>query len=279
MTQQHNAQIQIGMNARLFPNLWRPAIQEVAFAAQAGFSHLQFPGTETGLDAERLGAPAAEVGEALRAAGVGAVMEIVVRLTPEARTAAGGTAVTVLEANLPAIEALGIKRVHWHFVRHGTYSPEEVALVETLLHADLARGVALAQQYGFWLGFEHNAPGPGLFSSLPPCLAALEAIPDLGFVWDVNHNPPDEHAAYTALAPRLSLLHVSDTPLPELNHHQPIGQGSIDFGLVFGDLLKNGYHGPAILEIGGQPFAGGFGRDTDEALIDSQVRLRAALDA
>jgi len=48
--------IQTGFNGRFFPNNWRPAGDEIAFARSAGFSCIQFPGPEAGLDAERLGA-------------------------------------------------------------------------------------------------------------------------------------------------------------------------------------------------------------------------------
>jgi hypothetical protein len=40
-----------------------------------------------------------------------------------------------------------------------------------------------------------------------------------------------------------------------------------------GELFNGGFHGPAILEIGGLPKSGGYGRDTDQALADSLQRL------
>jgi len=42
-------------------------------------------------------------------------------------------------------------------------------------------------------------------------------------------------------------------------------------------LVAGGYSGPAILEIGGLPESGGYGRDTDDALIVSQHRLKEAI--
>lgn len=38
------------------------------------------------------------------------------------------------------------------------------------------------------------------------------------------------------------------------------------------------YSGPVILEIGGTPWSGGFGQDTDAAVLDSRNRLLAALN-
>jgi L-ribulose-5-phosphate 3-epimerase len=98
----------------------------------------------------------------------------------------------------------------------------------------------------------------------------LEALPGLHLVWDVNHTHPDRLETFLALRPRLSLVHVSDTPLPETNHHLPLGSGTVDLSLVR-DLGV-----PLVLEIGGLPFSGGYGLDTDEALIESSARLRDA---
>jgi L-ribulose-5-phosphate 3-epimerase len=57
----------------------------------------------------------------------------------------------------------------------------------------------------------------------------------------------------------------------------PLGLGTVDFTTYCRALLARGFHGPAILEIGGLPVSGGYGRDTDAALIDSRARLHAAL--
>jgi sugar phosphate isomerase/epimerase len=67
----------------------------------------------------------------------------------------------------------------------------------------------------------------------------------------------------------MTLVHVSDTPLPETNHHLPLGRGNVDFAplQVFDDV-------PLVLEIGGLPHSGGPGLDTDDALRDSLARLR-----
>ena len=39
----------IGMNGRFFESNWRPALNELSFAASAGFKAIQFPGKEEGL--------------------------------------------------------------------------------------------------------------------------------------------------------------------------------------------------------------------------------------
>ena len=73
------------------------------------------------------------------------------------------------------------------------------------------------------------------------------------------------------------MLHVADTPLPATNHHLPLGLGTIDFVDTFRELRARAFVGPAILEIGGLPLSGGYGRDTDEALIASRQFLAEAI--
>jgi sugar phosphate isomerase/epimerase len=136
---------------------------------------------------------------------------------------------------------------------------------------------ALGVEQGFQFGIEHNEPELLLFGTPGGCVRLLDAVPDLHFVWDINHTIPDHLDGFAGLLPRTSVLHVSDTPLPDVNHHLPISTGLIDFD-AYGDLLRAGeFRGPAVLEIGGLPKSGGYGRDTDEALIESLHRLSAAL--
>jgi sugar phosphate isomerase/epimerase len=98
-------------------------------------------------------------------------------------------------------------------------------------------------------------------------------------VWDLNHTTPEQLDDYLAVTPHMSMLHVADTPLPETNYHLPLGLGTIDFTRYIRELVVRGFRGPAILEIGGLPKSGGYGRDTDEALISSRDVLLAALTA
>lgn len=271
--------VQLGMNGRFFPGNWRPARQEVAFAQAAGFQGMQFAVRDEALGEAKLGDSFATVAALLQAARLIPVMELLVRIDASGQAPDGLTPLELLQANLPAITTLGCERVHWHLAIREPMSLAAVAQLETALYPQLAAGVALAQQHGFRLGLEHNEPDLLLFSTPDKCAAALDTTPGLHFVWDLNHTTADHLAGFLALASRMSMLHVSDTPLPEVNYHFPIGQGSVDFVYYFGELQRRGFTGPAILEIGGQPKSGGFGRDTDEALIDSRQRLTTILNS
>jgi sugar phosphate isomerase/epimerase len=269
--------IQFGLNYRDFPGNWRPALDEIAFAAAHNFSAIQVHGRETGLRDDDLGAPAATVGAAARAARLVATMEIVTRIDATGRTADGDSPLDILRANLPAIVALGCTHVHWHLVPRGAGSAADWPALERALAPQFAAGMALGAAHGFRCGIEHNEPAILLFPTPARCAAALEATPGLGLVWDLNHTAPEQRDGYLALSERMIALHVADTPLPTVNHHLPLGLGTIDFAATFAALLARGFRGPATLEIGGLPHSGGYGRDTDEALIDSLRRCRAAI--
>lgn len=271
--------VQVGMNGRFFPANWRPARQEIAFAQQAGFQAIQFATRDEPWTEARLDDSFATLHELLQTAALTPVMEIVVFLNAQGRTRHGLTPLAVLEANLPAIRGLHCYAVHWHLAPAELMSAATVAQVERTLLPQFQQAVALAHQYNFRFGIEHNEPDLLLFGTPAACQAMIEDVPGLHFVWDLNHTTAVDLPRFLALAPRMSMLHVSDTPLPEVNYHFPLGQGTVDFAHYFGELRQRGFTGPAILEIGGQPKSGGFGRDTDEALLDSHQRLTTILQS
>jgi len=269
--------IPIGLNGRFFPNNWRAAREEIAFARAHGFNILQIRGPEEGLGERHLGETLEDVAEKLRAADLIATIEMLIGVDASGHTVNGGTPLDVLEANLPAIAALSCPYVHWHLVPLERMNETTNRQLEGRLGPQFMQAVTWAGKQGFVFGFEHNEPELRLFSTPESCRTLLEDIPNLRFVWDVNHTTPKHLAGFRALIPHVSVIHVSDAPLPEVNHHLPLGLGNIDFLSYCHALLKGGFHGPGILEIGGQPKSGGFGRDTDAALVDSRQRLGRAI--
>ena len=261
--------LQIGLNGRFFPNNWRPALEEIAFAAACGFRAIQFPGKEEGLGAVHLGADLPVIRQVLVENELVAVMEIIVWVDSQGVTVSGRNPLQVLEANLPAISGLSCACVHFHFVPLASVAAGAMSDLEARLLPYLAEGASLGQQHGFRFGFEHNEPSVGLFSTPLVCAEALIAIPGLSFVWDLNHTAPQDVEGFATLIPQLSMLHVSDTVWPETNYHLPLGQGNLDFSAYCRRLRQGSFSGPAILEIGGLPKSGGYGRDTDEALAQS----------
>ena len=241
---------------RLTGGNWRPPEQELAFAASAGFDTVQIRSDRPGEIEDELGVDPETLGALFDDNGLEPVLEMLVRHDGEA-----GTLARALRSNLPAIDAIGFLRVHVHPVGPGEAAPQ--------LAADFAGALAVAEDAGLIFAFEHNAPGHRLLVDPDDVEALLDAVPGLGLVWDVNHTSADDVARFLALRERMTLVHVSDTPLPETNHHLPLGRGSVDLQplRMFEDV-------PLILEIGGLPHSGGPGLDTDDALRDSLDRLR-----
>jgi sugar phosphate isomerase/epimerase len=261
------------MVGRFFAGNWRPPADEIRFAAGAGFDVVQIRSDRAGRIEDDLRADLGSVRAALDEHGVEAALEMLVRVDADARTADGDTLPEALARNLEAIEALGIRRVHVHPVR--AHRRDGFELERRLVPA-LAEAAALAADRGFLLGVEHNSDEHVLFARPAACAELLEAAPELGFVWDVNHTAADDVAAFEALLPRASLVHVSDTPLPETNCHLPLGRGTVDLPRAVAALDGAGYEGPLVLEIGGLPKSGGYGLDTDDALRESRARLLEA---
>jgi L-ribulose-5-phosphate 3-epimerase len=251
------------MLGRFFPGNWRPPADEIRFAAANGFAALQIRSDRPGAMGEELRADPAAVGRVFADTGVEAVVEM---LSPLNRPPSIADA---LRANLPVLHALGCRRVHIHPVPGG--ANVDVVELERRLPGLFAEAIDVAEAEGLILGVEHNSREHRLLVEPETCAALLEAVPGLSFVWDVNHMEAPQTAGFAALRGRLSLVHVSDTPLPATNHHLPLGRGTIDFTLL------RGLDVPLILEIGGLPVSGGPGLDTDDALRGSLASLHASL--
>jgi sugar phosphate isomerase/epimerase len=253
----------VGMLGRFFPGNWRPPADEIRFAARSGFGALQIRNDRPGELAAGLRADPSEVGRVFAETGVEPVVEMLLRLNEFPSIAAA------LQANLQALAELGARRVHIHPVPGAR--DVDVPELERRLPDLFAAAVSIARDEGLILGVEHNARTHRLLVEPETCAELLAAVPGLSFVWDLNHAEPQQAAGFAALRGRLSLVHVSDTPLPTTNHHLPLGRGTVDLSALAGIEV------PLILEIGGLPESGGPGFDTDEALVDSLAHLRGVL--
>lgn len=270
--------ISIGFNARLFPGNWRPARDEFAFAGAYGFQALQIRRDDAAITEQQLGDSFSTIAEQVRATPLGITLELVMHVNAHGQTPSGQTPLDILAANLPAIQALNSRFVHWHLVPTVDLIAADRPALEDALTPVFAAAVDLAHAHRFELGFEHNEPDVQLFSSPASCQRLLQRVPGLKFVWDFNHTSLQDLPDFLRLIPHMRALHVSDTPLPDLNHHLPLGKGTVDLAAYLRAVMLGDFHGPAILEIGGLPKSGGMGRDTNAALVDSAQRLRHAID-
>ena len=278
--------IKIGMNARIFANNWRPLGEEIKFAQDNGFQSIQVSVRDWRLDQELLGDRLDVVAKGLDEANLELAIELVIEIDAKGQTSSGETPLEILKRNIKAINILKCKYVHWHLVPLGLasssdkngFDEEAIQNLEKLLIPQFFAGVLLSEKNDIKFGFEHNEPDLILFGKPKSCKMLLDAVPGLKFVWDINHTVPDHLTEFQELVTYASIIHVSDTKLPEVNYHLPLGEGTIDFECIAKILLEKCFFGPAIFEIGGLLKSGGYGRDTNDALIESYQRFKKEID-
>jgi L-ribulose-5-phosphate 3-epimerase len=263
----------IGFNARLFANSWRPIREELVFARASRFSALQIRKDDSSIDEHYLGDSFLDVSRLMRKNRLITAVELVMHVDEKGQTPGGGMPVELFEANLPAIQALNSTFVHWHLIPKAGCSRPAAAALESSLIAQFATGVSTAQQYGIQLGFKQNQPDHFLFSTPQSCQAILDRVPHLMFVWDLNHTHPDHLPGFLSLAQRMSMVHISDTPLPDAAPHSPLADADTDdFETCLRQLLNTGFTGPAILKMDE------LGRDSDEALQNLHKRFKKVVE-
>lgn len=109
----------------------------------------------------------------------------------------------------------------------------------------------LAEKAGTQLWLE-NMP----FASLPRAAQMMDALAaygsdDIGVVYDIANAVfarEDVGEGLVTVAPRLKLMHLSDTRL-DAYQHAPVGTGDVDFAAAAKAAKAAGYRGPAMLEI------------------------------
>lgn len=267
----------IGIVGRFFPVHYRPALDEISFLAKHEFGAIQFNGTDQGFNSSFLGASFLTIHEELVSSNIQPTMELTVRIDVFGKTTTNLSISQVLENNLPAITELECNPVHIHVVPPQELSRDERTNLMHICKQQFSVMVRLAEENNFVLGMEHNDPAFPLFGNYASCEEVLSKEPKLKFTWDTNHTTTEELHLFQNWFNRLAVVHVSDSPLPELNYHWSLGRGSIDFAAYLKPLVASNYQGIYILEVGGLPKSGGYGQDTDQALLSSKQHLEEVL--
>jgi sugar phosphate isomerase/epimerase len=146
-------------------------------------------------------------------------------------------------------------------------APREVLVGH--FHAALDEMAPLAASAGTTLLVE-NMP----FAFLPRIDELMRAVDaygrdDIGIVFDVANSHfvgEDLGAALLGCAPRLKLVHLSDTDRSTYRH-APIGDGTVPFEQLPAALTAVAYDGPLVLEI--------IADDPDRAMHDAAAKLMA----
>lgn len=89
--------------------------------------------------------------------------------------------------------------------------------------------------------------------------------PNVGFLLDLAHIDSYQSLSEIVLAKFPDYLHIADKHFDVIHEHLPMGEGELDFSLIFSKYL-NGYCGKAILEI----------TQNKEVLVKSKQLLKMA---
>ena len=108
------------------------------------------------------------------------------------------------------------------------------------LHRSLApRGVKLY--------VENNSITDGFFNSVQDLRAIFDVHPDIGLLLDLAHVNDYDHLREIVAMRFPECVHISDRRLSVPHEHIPLGEGDLDFDLIFNEILA-GYEGRVILE-------------------------------
>jgi sugar phosphate isomerase/epimerase len=123
----------------------------------------------------------------------------------------------------------------------------------------------LSQELGVKVGLENMPRGMFSMGTTPETLLEMVEGTGLGICLDVGHaNTMGLLSEFMALKPRLVNLHVHDNK-GSFDEHLPIGDGTVDFGMVVGTLAD--YGGRFVIES----------RGIADAVV-SKERLSAMMD-
>lgn len=108
-----------------------------------------------------------------------------------------------------------------------------------------------ARRRGLGVGLENHPLG--LLADAPTIRRFLdeEGYADVSVIYDVANAVAvgeDPVEGLAALQSRISVVHLSDSPLGQWRH-DPIGSGEIDFAAIGRELGRQSYDGPIVLEI------------------------------
>ena len=104
---------------------------------------------------------------------------------------------------------------------------------------------------GLGVGLENHPQGLLADAATIRGFLDAEEYRDVGVIYDVANAVAigeDPVAGLATLGPRLRAVHLSDSPLGQWRH-DPIGSGEIDFTAIGGELRRQAYEGPVVLEI------------------------------
>ena len=130
------------------------------------------------------------------------------------------------------------------------------------------QGVQRFNAQGITLFLENNSKLECVLQTIQEIQQVFTHAPQAELLLDVAHMDDYEHLRQTLEVKYPRILHVADRHLEHVHEHLPLGDGNIDFELVFGTFLKD-FTGKIIFEV---PFE-------FDARLRSKQRLEQVLQA
>ncbi len=190
--------------------------------------------------------------------------KIIVDTLPEPREAA------LLESDFPIIlhavfdlddfEAYGgdlirlTSALHHHeLIVHPVCKDQPVtARTSEVLSKHVGKLLQKARQEGITLYLENNSVIDGMHHTLEELSLVHGENPDLELLLDLAHIDSYAHLEQIVNMKFPKCLHVADKRFSAAHEHLPLGQGDLDFPLIFSKYLK-GFDGRIIMEVIASP--------------------------
>ena len=122
-----------------------------------------------------------------------------------------------------------------------------VEATERLCHSVL-QGVEYFASQGITLYLENNSKLECLFQSIQDIEQVFTYVPQAELILDVAHIDDYEHLKQIIELKFPRILHVADRHLENTHEHLTIGDGNLDFKLIFRHILKK-FSGRIIFEV------------------------------
>jgi len=229
-----------GCPARYF-NHYR---DEVAFAKTNGFALLQIWYDNKGLSADKTRDPQEVINNPYPAI-IHAVLDI-----------------NDFEEHIPILKILLEKFGHQELIIHPVCKSE---VISDKTIQKLSDKIGWTLDYlgnGITVYLENNSKLDPIFSTVEEVELIFAQNHRLEFLLDIAHIGSYEQLAELIKVRQPKILHLADKHFNVIHEHLPVGEGELDFNLIFTSWLKD-FDGRIILEI----------TQSDQALIESKEKL------
>ena len=95
---------------------------------------------------------------------------------------------------------------------------------------------------------ENNSVIDGFFNTVSDLRIIFDKYQDIGLLLDIAHINNYDHLKEIVQMRFPECIHITDKHFGISHEHLPLGEGELDFNMIFGNILK-GYDGRIILEI------------------------------